>query len=191
MEENRTITTDLKNLEHAVPRKRLLAYVAALVLIPAFAVWALMSGRGPAVEEGAEGTATQEAQEGVAPSEAGEGSAAPAPARQPSSGVAAPAPGVEWRSVTSADGKYRMDLPAGTTLTQDASGFTYVVPESPAGALPHMAIKIATGVDKQGYRPNPANSVMLDIGRETYWLYTWQFKAWDPFVRIVASFKVL
>ena len=54
-----------------------------------------------------------------------------------------------------------------------------------------MAIKIATGVDKQGYRADPNASVMLDIGLNTYWLYTWELTAWEPFARIVSSFKVL
>lgn len=99
--------------------------------------------------------------------------------------------GGEWRSVTSPDGKYSMDLPPGVRLMQ-SEGYTYVMadPPSPEEELPYMAIKIATGVDKQGYRPDPTSSVMKDIGRDTYWLYTWEFMEWEPFVRIVASFKV-
>jgi hypothetical protein len=98
----------------------------------------------------------------------------------------------EWRSVTSPDGRYRMDLPPGVRLMQ-SEGYTYVMvdPPSPDEELPYMAIKIATGVDRQGYRPNPTSSVMKDVGRNTYWLYTWEFMEWEPFVRIAASFEVL
>lgn len=184
------IVSDLKNLEKAVPRQRLIAYALAIALVPATAVWALFSDRAPA--QAPEAPINQPQAE-IAPAEetSGAAEAGQQPTAKPSTGAAAPAPTVAWRSVVSADGKYQMDLPNGTKLTQDGTGFTYVVPEKPAGALPLMAIKIATGVDKQGYKPNPANSVMLDIGLNTHWLYTWQFKTWDPFARVVASFKVL
>lgn len=186
------IASDLKNLEKAVPRQRLIAYAAVIALLPAIAVWAIYSDRAPAqAPEAPVGQPQGDMQ--IVPAEENSGAAEPGqqPTAKPSTGAAAPAPSVAWRSVVSADGKYQMDLPVGTKLTQDGTGFTYVVPEKPAGALPLMAIKIATGVDKQGYKPNPANSVMLDIGLNTHWLYTWQFKTWDPFARVVASFKVL
>ena len=184
------IVSDLKNLEKAVPRRRLIAYVAVIALLPALAIWAF-SGREQA-QAPEDASQAQETQDASAPATEGSGdAAAQQPAVRPAAGGGSTAPEAAWRPVVSADGKYQMDLPSGTKLTQDASGFTYVVPEKPAGALPLMAIKIATGVDKQGYKPSPTNSVMLDIGLNTYWLYTWQFKTWDPFARVVASFKVL
>lgn len=196
MEEKRTLASDLKKLEQAVPRSRLLAYAAVIALVSALVVWATLmrlSERQEAETQGlrqeADGTAVEEAaQEAAQPSAA---PAAPPQAKPSSGGTTSPwAVPTSWRSVTSADGKYQMDLPAGAKLAQ-SDGMTYVIPESPAGALPLMAIKIATGVDKQGYKPDPANSVMIDIGLDTYWLYTWQFKTWEPFSRVVDSFKVL
>lgn len=188
MEEQRTsVASDLKNLEKAVPRKRLLAYVAVIALVPALAVWAMLSAR-----ERGQGDEASEATQG-AQEEAGGQEAAPTPAPTPAKtnagGSVAPSTAGEWYHAVTPDGKYGMDLPSGTKLTQ-SEGVTYIVPEK-AGALPFMAIKIATGVDKQGYKPSPTNSVMMDIGLNTYWLYTWQFKTWDPFARVVASFKVL
>ncbi len=187
------IMSDLKNLGKAGPRQRLIVYAAVIALVPALAVWAL-SGRElvPVPEDASQSEETQEAatsSEDGAVSETDQ-----KPAVKPAAGAAAPAPNAVWRSVVSPDGKFQMDLPAGTKITQDASGYTYVVPEKPAGALPHMAIKIATGVDRQAYKPDPAKSLMLDLGeseRNTYWLYTWKFKTWDPFARVAASLKVL
>ncbi len=187
-ERSNRIASDLKNLEKAVPKRRLIAYAAALALIPAALVWFALADREGRPDGADTEPSAQEAQE-----EAGGQAEAPAPsgasAPRPSGGVPS-APQGEWKTVVTPDGKYQFQIPPGTKVTQ-GEGYTYVAPESPAGALPHMAIKIATGVDKQGYKPNPGNSVMLDIGLNTYWLYTWQFKTWDPFARIVSTFKVL
>lgn len=188
-ERSNPIASDLKNLEKAVPRQRLIVYAAALALIPAAIVWFALSDR--AARPDAEGTepSTQEAQEETeGQTEATAPAAGTAP--RPSGGTGAAAPQGEWKTVVSPDGKYQLQIPPGTKVTQ-GEGYTYVVPESPSGALPHMAIKIATGVDKQGYKPNPNTSVMMDIGLNTYWLYTWQFKTWDPFARVISTFKVL
>lgn len=194
MDEKRTLASDLKKLEQAVPRSRLLAYAAIIAVVPALVVWATLMNLGE--RQAAETERLQDEAEEAAgePSAAAPGApsqGAPSPAGS-GAGVSTPfaSPPTDWRPATSPDGKYRMDLPPGTKIIQ-SEGYTYVVPESPAGALPHMAIKIATGVDKQGYKPNPANSVMMDIGLDTYWLYTWQFKTWEPFSRVVSSFKVL
>lgn len=191
MEDMKTAAPGRKNWYDVVPAKYRPYAIAALVVIPALVIWARYDG---AVREQAEVIEEQQAEI----QELTESAAEPAPAPVPTTGGAAkPRPGEqaaanEWRTVVSADGKLQMDLPAGTRLTQ-SEGFTYVMVDPPSDKqpLPIMAIKIATGVDKQGYRPDPNSSVMLDIGLNTYWLYTWEFTAWEPFARVVASFKVL
>lgn len=190
-ERTNQIASDLKNLEKAVPKERLIAYAVALALVPALIVWAMLSGDDAGQDAAVSEPAAQEGETGASV-EGQEGASAPAvaPTQPRTGGSGTTAAGGEWKTVVTPDGKYQLQLPPGTKLTQ-GDGHTYVVPESPAGALPLMAIKIATGVDKQGYKPNPGNSVMLDIGLNTYWLYTWQFKTWDPFARVVSTFKVL
>ena len=194
MEGKPTLASDLKKLEQAIPRQRLLVYAAFVAVVPALVVWATLMklDRKQADEtDRVQEEAAETAGEAMPGTTAAPSPGAPTPSGS-DAGVSTPFanPPTDWRPATSPDGKYRMDIPPGTKIVQ-SEGYTYVVPESPAGALPHMAIKIATGVDKQEYKPNPANSVMMDIGLNTYWLYTWQFKTWEPFSRIVASFKVL
>lgn len=183
--------SDLKSLQAAVPRNRLLAYAVILALVPALIVWAALTkgGRAP---EGAQPPVEDQAN--VAPGAAPYGGqqGAPRPSGDDTDYTTPFAsPPTDWRPATSPDGKLQMDLPPGTKLVQ-SEGYTYVMPDpAPNGAAPYMAIKLATGADRQSYRPDPATSVILDYGNDSYWLYTWQFKAWDPFRRIVSSFKPL
>jgi hypothetical protein len=192
----------MKNMKDplaAVPAKARPYVLLVLALIPLLAVWAVYDDvvrRQSAEIERLRATAPQ-ADQAQVPQEGQTPAGEPTIAPRPPAGGGSPAtpfaaPTTDWRPVTSPDGKFQVHLPPGTKLVR-SEGYTYVMADpTPGGAQPIMAIKIASAVDKQGFKPGGSNGVMIDVGNDvTYWLYTWQFKAWTPFERVVASFKTL
>ena len=195
MDQKPTFSSDLRKLEQAVPRKRLLAYAAILALVPAVVVWAMLM-KSDRKQEGETSRPGEEATGAVVEPATGAPTAQPqgtAPSTGSAAGVTTPfaAPTTEWRTAVSPDGMFQVSLPPGTKLTQ-SEGITYVMADpTPRGALPIMAIKQPSAPDKQGYKPGTSTSVMLKVGTQDWWLYTWQFKEWTHFDRVVSSFKVL
>ncbi|MEK7546132.1 MAG: hypothetical protein AAB554_03600 [Patescibacteria group bacterium] len=180
----------MKNPLAILPPKARPYAMLVLAMIPLLAVWAVYDDvvRRQASEiERLRSYASDTAQ---VPASDAEPTIAPKPA-----GSAAPsqfaAPTTDWRTVTSPDGSYQVSLPPGTKIVL-SEGVTYVMADpTPRGALPIMVIKIPSAPDKQGYKPGTSTSVMLTIGTQSWWLYTWQYKAWASFDRVVSSFKIL
>ena len=183
----------MKNpLDNLPPKARPYAMLV-LALLPLLTVWAVYDD--VVRQQSAEIERLQRAapkQEDVAPAPGGtEPTIAPKPAAGGSVTTPFAAPTTEWRTAVSPDGTFQVSLPTGTKLLQSEDAVYVMADPTPRGALPIMAIKRPSAVDKQGYKPGTPTSVMLRIGTQDWWLYTWQYKAWAPFDRVVSSFKVL
>jgi len=187
----------MKNPIDSIPEELRPYALLAIVLIPVLAVWSVYHGtvRRQADEIERLRQASPEAQVMQEPETAPSAATAPAPRGGSAAGSDAStqfaAPSTEWRAAVSPDGTFQVNLPPGTKLIL-SEGTTYVMADpTPAGALPIMAIKKPSELDKQQFKPGTATSLMLKIGTQDYWFYTWQFKAWEPFSRVVSSFQVL
>ena len=98
-----------------------------------------------------------------------------------------------WRTVTSADGAYQLDLPAGMKLSEGASvkEIAYVMadPTTDDDSLPYMAIRAMPTSEKSAYE-NLGGTIVIS-GGTAYWLYLWENMEWEPFDLVAASFKAL